>query len=233
MKTYHHLLPLATLLLVSLLAQASPTLEDDAWLNDDSEARAAAVNEGELVFLAQPPDGPVHHHHNRVVLHPSSLDDGWVTLQQCHQDLDPVPRAQVVYNEHRTRRLAVVSYQGIEAAWVEDDTVQLKNIGKAARLCIRAETRTLEANEDGSFSLHNGPFMRRFLDGYYPMRVSMDIEMPEDYLRFVGTSPTDQNGFRVWENAQGVHFDAWFEGRLHTEVRFEADFCKSTDPARC
>ena len=66
--------------------------------------------------------------------------------------------------------------------------------------------------------------MRRFLDGYYPMRVSMDIEVPREYLRFVDTRPHRQDGFKVHETAGGVHVDTWFEGKLYTEVRFEADF---------
>ena len=93
--------------------------------------------------------------------------------------------------------------------------------------------RALEFNEDGSFSLRNGPFMRRFLDGYYPMHVSMDIEVPRDYLRFLDIRPRRQNGFKVDETAEGLYVDTWFEGKLYTEVRFEADFCDPSEATPC
>ncbi|HDP90031.1 MAG TPA: alpha/beta hydrolase [Thioalkalivibrio sp.] len=206
---------------------------DDDWLNDDSEFRALAVNDGELKFIDEPKGKPVHHHHNRIELFDTSLDDGWVGLVQCHENLDAVRRAQVVYNEHRSRGLEVTSFENIGRAWVEGATVQLEDVGQRARLCVRAETLALEANEDGSYSLRNGPFMRRFLDGYYPMRVSMDIRVPEQYLRFAGTQPPRQDGFDVWSTPEGVQINAWFEGRLHTEVRFQPDFCDNPGPTTC
>ena len=218
-------------LLLPLIAVASSP--DEAWLEDDSEFRALAVNEGQLTFLSDPPDRPVHHHHNQIEMHPSSLDDGWVTLTQCHENLDTVSRAQVVYNEHRSRALEVLSSENIGRAWVEGPSVQLQDVGESATLCIRVETRNLEANEDGSYTLRNGPFMRRFLDGYYPMRVSMDIRVPESYLRFDTTHPPRQDGFDVQLTPQGVHIDAWFEGKLRTEVRFLPDFCDNPGPATC
>ena len=92
------------------------------------------VNEGELTFLTQPTKTPVHHHQNHITILPDSLVSGWVILQQCHMDLDSVPRAQVVYNAERTRQLAVVSASGIDEAWVEGNTVQLQGINQAAKL---------------------------------------------------------------------------------------------------
>ncbi|MEJ5210587.1 MAG: hypothetical protein WHV61_04035 [Burkholderiales bacterium] len=49
-------------------------LED--WFNDDTSARIAAVNEGELVFLASPPAKPVHHHHNILTVDDRTVDSG-------------------------------------------------------------------------------------------------------------------------------------------------------------
>ncbi|WP_455233929.1 alpha/beta hydrolase [Thiogranum longum] len=224
-------------LLLSAAALATDSREenwfDDERFEDDLQARVAAVNGGDLVFLAEPPIEPVHHHHSRIILGPDSLDDGWVTMIQCHSHLDAVPRTQVLYHQTRTRDLAILSSSDIGQAWVEGHTVQLSNIGKDASLCIQVRARTLEFNEDGSFSLRGGPFMRRFLDGYYPMHVSMDIELPPQYLRLVATKPDKQSGFNVEETEKGVHLDTWFEGKLYTEVRFEADFCGDSGPASC
>lgn len=230
---------LPKLRLIILLAALWPGLTlstgnpDDDWFEDDLEARVARVNEGDLAFLTEAPAEPVHHHHNRIVLQPSSLDDGWVTMVQCHSHLDAVPRAQILYHQHRVRQLSIISSREIENAWVEGHTVQLTDVAPGASLCIRADTRALEANEDGTYTLRSGPFMRRFLDGYYPMRVSMDIEVPREYLRFLDTQPQHQAGFEVRETPSGVQLDALFEGRLHTEVRFETNFCGDTAGASC
>jgi hypothetical protein len=222
-------------LLTLLIAPAALAGEvpDDQWFDNDLESRIARVNGGDLVFLTEPPREPVHHHHSRIVLDPDSLDNGWVTMVQCHTHLDAVPRTQVVYHQTRARDLSILSFENIGQAWVEGHTVQLANVDHGASICIQARTRTLEFNEDGSFSLRGGPFMRRFLDGYYPMRVSMNIEIPRGYLRFVDSRPQRQAGFDVHETGEGVHVDAWFEGKLYTEVRFEADFCDQPDASSC
>ena len=229
---YQRLLRVLLILSIPAVAAAKDG-PDDEWFADDLEVRIAKVNGGDLVFLAEPPLEPVHHHHNRVILAPDSLDNGWVTLIQCHRNLDAVPRTQVLYHQTRTRELSILSYQNIEQAWVEGHTVQLADVEHGASICIQARTRMLEFNEDGSFSLRGGPFMRRFLDGYYPMHVSMNIEVPREYLRFVDTRPESQQGFEVQRTAEGVHIDTWFEGKLYTEVRFEADFCDQRDTASC
>jgi hypothetical protein len=229
---YQRLVRVLLILSIPAVAAAKDASDDD-WFDDDLEVRIAKVNGGDLVFLAEPPLEPVHHHHNRVILDPDSLDNGWVTLIQCHRNLDAVPRTQVLYHQTRTRELSILSYQNIEQAWVEGHTVQLADVEHGASICIQARTRMLEFNEDGSFSLRGGPFMRRFLDGYYPMHVSMNIEVPREYLRFVDTRPESQQGFEVQRTAEGVHIDTWFEGKLYTEVRFEADFCDQRDTSSC
>ncbi|MDE2088983.1 MAG: alpha/beta hydrolase, partial [Gammaproteobacteria bacterium] len=73
---------------------------------------------------------------------------------------------------------------------------------------------------DGSYSLRSGPFMRNFLDGYYPMRVTMRVNT-RGLLHYAGITPRPQDGFRVWQTAGEVHCDAWFEGKLLTEIRFQ------------
>jgi hypothetical protein len=226
------LTPALLMATLPLIAFADDEFDED-WLGDDFERRIAKVNQGELVFLSEPPPEPVHHHQNRLILDSESLDHGWVTLIQCHRHLDAVPRTQVLYHQTRTRKLSILSYDNIQSAWIEGHTVQLSGVEHGASICIQARTRTLEFNEDGSFTLRGGPYMRRFLDGYYPMRVSMNIQVPRDYLRFVGTRPQSQDGFRVEETADGINIDAWFEGKLYTEVHFEADFCHEPASSSC
>jgi len=192
----------------------------EEWFFDEADMQASQVNEGELVFLAAPPDKVVHHHYNRLTIDKQSLRDGWVKLEQCHENLDAVSRVEVVFNKDRIRALALKDFSNIGKAWIEKSSVQLQDVSQDARLCITAESRALKINTDGSFSLKNGPFMRRFLDGYYPMRVSMDVNLQASGLYFAGITPQDQQGFKVWTRDRSVHFDAWFEGRLNTEIRF-------------
>lgn len=207
--------------------------EEDEWFDEDLEAGVANVNAGNLVFLNEPPPDPVHHHYNRIVLDAGSLDNGWVKVVQCHSQLDVVSRTQILFHNTRARELSILSYENIHAAWVEGHTVQMENVKHDASICLQVEMRTLESNEDGSFSLHSGPFMRRFLDGYYPMRVSIDIEAPRDYLRFLDIRPQHQAGFSVQETAKGLYVDTWFEGKLYMEVRFEAGPCDSPGSSPC
>ena len=62
--------------------------------------------------------------------------------------------------------------------------------------------------------------MRRFLDGYYPMRVSLKIQYPTQRLQLVKYSPLPQAGLTLLVSEGDIRFDAWFEGRLHTQLEF-------------
>ncbi|VAW82851.1 hypothetical protein MNBD_GAMMA12-1879 [hydrothermal vent metagenome] len=221
---YTHLFWLVTL---SLLTATPPIYakmseaEIEAWLNNDTDKLPGSrINEGKLHFLAKPPKKQVHHHHNTLIVHKKSLTNGWVKMQQCHQHLDKFPRAQIVYKKYKIKNLKLISSRNIEKTWIENHTIQLRNVKKGARICIEADTRALLKNKDGSFTLINGPFMRRYLDGFFPMRVSMDLRFPKN-LKFVSILPPQQPGLRINFNATGVHFDAWFEGKLYTHIRLE------------
>lgn len=199
---------------------ANPSPGDGPDFPAFDAASAANVNEGELRFLETPPGKAVHHHHNTVIITDRSLDDGWTGLRQCHENLDQVSALEIVFNPDRIRNLQVESFHGVQRAWVEGASVQLRHVGPGARVCLRAEGRALRDNGDGTFSLASGPFMRKFLDGYYPMRVSMTVRVLTSQIRFLQIDPPSQKGFRVMERPGEVSFDTWFEGRLTTEIRF-------------
>jgi hypothetical protein len=190
------------------------------WPDDPGDFDFNAVNEGELVFLERPPEKPVHTHRNRITLTARSLVDGWAALYQCHSRLDPVPATQIVFRPGRVRRLQVEEYTAIGAVRVEGDTVQLEDIRPGARLCLSAESRVVRPDGGGGFAVHNGPFMRGFLDGYYPMHVVLEIGLPPGDWKLVRSEPAAQRGFDVRTTADGVSADAWFSGRLRTEFHF-------------
>lgn len=179
------------------------------------------VNEGTLNFLAEPPATPHHHHQNRIRLIGESLATGWVRLEQCHDNLDKVARAQITFREGFVRDLKVESSTRIESAWIEGPSVQLRNVAAGARLCLSAETRALRNAGGGFYMLHNGPYMRKFLDGYYPMRVSIDVAYPEALLALVDITPAAQPGLKVIEAPGAITVDAVFEGELRTLIQFQ------------
>lgn len=204
---------------LSLSQQLTPQ-EMEEWLFDDSDSLIQEVNEGELVFLQQQPKKRIHHHHNRMRISDGSVEDGWVGLEQCHRNLDPVSLAQIVFRQDRVRGLEVTRFRNIDKAWVEGPSIQLEGVSLNALLCIKAETRSFVYNGDGTFSLHSGPFMRKFLDGYYPMKVTLDVTVDSQRLRFYRMTPEKQAGFSISHSDKAVHFEALFEGRLRTEILF-------------
>lgn len=214
---------------VPAAAMAGPDYTEEElerWFNSDDfepPRPVSEVNEGQLVFLRLPSREALHHHHNNMTILPRSLKDGWVKMEQCHTNLDRVPAAQIVFAKDRVRDLRVVSFRHMARAWVEGPTVQMADIGKHAKLCVRAWARALYSNTDGSYSLRNGPFMRRFLDGYYPMWVSMVIDFAGTGLKPTGVSPAAQEGFAVWRKNNRIGFDAVFEGKLRTEFGFKVE----------
>jgi hypothetical protein len=216
---------LLKIIVICILVQAEACAveaEDDEldWFDENTEASYSNINEGQLQFLEKPSKTPVHHHHNTLIVLQESIETGWVKLVQCHENLDEFPSAQIVYNKNKVRDIKLTTHQNIGKAWVQDSSIQLKDIKNNARLCIEAESRALWPQADGTFLMQNGPFMRRFLDGYFPMRVSMDIKLPAS-LTFISIEPVEQNGFRVVKGKQGIHFDAWFEGKLTTKIRLK------------
>ena len=200
--------------------------ELERWFNSDSfepPVSTSHVNDGDLVFLTSPGQKALHHHHNSLTILPGSLEDGWVLMEQCHTNLDKVSALQIVFSKDRIRELEVVDYQNIGRVWVEGSTVQLADISDRARVCLKAWSHALTVNNDGSYSLRNGPYMRRFLDGYYPIRVSMDIRYAGTGLRPTRVSPVEQQGFAIYRKTDSIGFDAVFEGMLRTEFNFAAE----------
>ena len=204
------------------MAQADQDWPAWADAEESERQRIAAVSEGELMFLHEPPSEPVHHHSSRIVISHQSLADGWVLMEQCHEHLDCVAEAQIVFNPGRTRALEVRSYHNMDTAFVESNTVQLRGIREASKVCARLETRALHSLGMQIFELRNGPFMRRFLDGYYPLQLTIQIEYPP-HLELVDYAPENQPGYVVGSIPGLLNVEALFEGELRTRFRFGAN----------
>jgi len=205
-------LALAALVTGTALAQSPDDLSLESAHN---------VNEGKLHFLEQPPAKAVHHHQNWFHIDEESLATGWVRLVQCHDNLDAVPRAQITFREGFVRDLKLLSFSEIESAWIEGASVQLVNVRRGARLCLAADTSALRNTGNGYYSLYSGPYMRKFLDGYYPMRLTLEIEYPATLLKLLDVSPAPQPGLRLEDTLGHIRLDAVFEGVLQTLTQFE------------
>lgn len=213
---------LAILAFLVMPPSVADEFDDELARQEALERKAATVNDGYLEFLPQAPPGPpVHHQHNRILFDRDSLTSGWVGMQQCHENLDAVPSVEIVFHPDRIRDLRVDSHANIGSIVVDGHRVQLEDVGTGASLCVSARSQALHRDENGQYILRNGPFMRRFLDGYYPLHVTMEVLWPDHALRFVHATPVPQPGFSIITGTTTLHLDALFEGRLTTELRFE------------
>ena len=211
------LLPAA--LTISLLAASE---NPEVWLESDDDTSIRLVNEGDLEFLRETPDRRVLQTRNRLTITPGSLHTGWVELYQCQSNLDPVSVVEVVYRYHGLRKLRVVSTRGIQRARVENNSVQMEQVGEGAEICIEAEVQVLNKTVTGQYRLTSGPFHRRFLDGYYPLRLDYRIHWPADMLQLESVLPEIQEGFSVREQAGELIIDTLFEGMITIKVHFLA-----------
>lgn len=188
---------------------------------DDSDFDIFNIGDSELRFLSAVPAKPPHLHHSRVIVSADSLRTGWVHTKQCHYHLDQVSALQVVFRPGRVRNLRILQADNVGKAWVQGASVQLEKVGADAVLCIASEHLTLSRSPDGSFEWRGGPYMRRYLDGYFPMQVKLVIDYPDSLLRMQSIEPVALK-FHMLNNPGQIRLDALFEGRLDVEVRFAA-----------
>lgn len=195
------------------------------WLNSDAEHPAMVVNEGELEFISTKPVKAEHQQSMQIRLTHETIDTGWARVDQCHRDLDAVPSLEVVFHKQRVRNLSVTRFSNIERAMVHGNRVLVNNIMRGSEICISAESRLLRSlvDDDGyqRFEMKNGPFMRRFLDGYYPLTLSLEVEYPPELLQVASVDPVDQNGWHISYDAGRITMGGRFEGRLVTRVYFK------------
>ncbi len=211
----------ALLCLLTSLAAA----EEEEWPDfpeADLQAHIAEVSDGTLSFLAEPPESPVHHHLNRIRILPESLHSGWVLLEQCHRHLDRVPLLEIVYHPQRIRNIRILSTRNIDQSRVIDNGVELRGIHSDASLCLSAESRALQQLAADRYRLRNGPYMRRFLDGYYPLHLSVQIDYPAHLLALQSASPNTPPAPAYALEPGSIRWDAWFRGRLYTEFTFSS-----------
>lgn len=222
---------LLLLLMVNTLipnaVMAEPSKEElEKWFNDDSQLHPQdsvqqESNTGQRGFLSQPPEKPAPHSTHQLTITPSSINTGWINIEQCHKNIDEFRAVEVVYRYEQMRNLKIQTTQRIGKAWVDGQSIQLTDVQKGAELCAQLEARVFMQTEKGKYLLVNGPFQRRFLDSYFPMHVSLSVTYPHKQLRFTKVHPARQKGFNVTSSKNNIDIDTWFEGKLVIGVEFE------------
>jgi len=195
----------------------------ESWFESDGQVHPYIdnVSEGELRFLPKPPDKRVPTMVNEITILIASVKTGWVNIHQCYEDLDPITAVEVVYRYRDMRNLKINSTRNIKKAWVEGQSVQLEEVSHEASLCVSLQARNFYKDGEKRFVLRNGPYERKFLDGYYPLHVQLSVQYPVDKLHFMGSKPEPALGFTVRQTDTSVFVDTWFEGKLMTELLFE------------
>lgn len=223
MSMLTNLLSIVALLMFSQCALAF-TEEQLKWLESEEEHPTAQVNEGALTFLPTTQETE-HLHDNQLWIDQGTIASGWARLRQCHTSLDAVPRLDIVYHPDRIRDLKVISSNSIASAVATGHTIELQDIEPGAEICISATSRVfhpVESTQDGMrYELVNGPFMRQFLDGFYPLQVRIQVNYPQDLLKLVSVSPESQSGWNLRYDAGRIEMQGRFEGKLTTRLIFE------------
>lgn len=188
--------------------------------DDDLEERIAAVNEGTLEFLPATDAEKVFESHNVITIDADSLNSGWVKLLQCYRNLDPVGKIEIVYQYRQNECLRIESHENIGLAEVRGNSLVLEDVGHNARLCLSANIRNFYPTSATEFVLRNGPYHRKFFDGYFPFHLKLEIRYPQQLISFSGISPEQQDGFHVQQQDGQLLIDTLFEGVLSTEIQF-------------
>ena len=193
--------------------------EEKAWLLDDSNLEAFNVASEQLQWTDKA-SKQNYWLENRLMIDAKSLNEGWIRFAQCHHQLDPVAKIEVAYHPENTRQLRVQSHQGIRKTEIENHHVVLNKVSKGAQVCIEGESRTVKTTPQG-FNIQRGPYMRKFLDGYYPMIVEETIEMSGFKAKLIEALPQNPKEQTYWFK-NGVHYFAYhFEGQLKPLYRFQ------------
>ena len=194
------------------------TPEEKAWFLDDSNLDAMAVASENLIW-SDKANKESYWLKNSLKINAQSLRTGWLEFSQCHYQLDPVPKIEVTYNPKHTRNLKILSYQDIEQAEALNDAVVLMNVKRGAQVCIQGESQTLTLLDIG-FSLQRGPYMRKFLDGYYPMIVEESIELNLLNARLIKQGPLNPKKPKKESESNLHYFNYAFEGQLKPYYEF-------------
>lgn len=175
----------------------------------------------ELRILTTAPKHAPFYHGKTLTLTQDSFETGWVANHQCHRNFSKIPRLEISFREGNVRNLQIVHAANVGAHEVVGSGVTLEDVRPETEICLAGEARVLDRDESGRFRLRTGPFFYKFLDGYFPVEVELNIRYPADVLSFSGSNPPPAPGVTLSDGAGATRFQSVFEGRLWVELFYE------------
>lgn len=203
-----------------LLWMTTPELKGDEL--DDFEAISGIADaEYRNITDVGVLDHPPFVHDKTLVIKSGNLDDPWIRNRQCHADFPLFPDLQIAFKEGAVRSIRITRQENVEAAWIEGPTVQMKQTRPDTRLCFESENRIFQYDpESDTYLLRVGPYFLRLFDGYFPVRVKLNISYPDDLLELVSMSPDPVEGAEAYLGKGNIYHENVFEGRLVLEFKF-------------
>lgn len=200
------------------------TEQEKAWLEGDAPMPNSTeqVNDGELTWLPFPLKTSGYHLHNQMTISPDSLETGWMGFVQCHYNIDPIAKVEVLYRQSSVQNLKVISFKNIYSAETKSHSVVISQVAQGAEICISGESKTLRESADG-WEVHRGPYMRKFFDGFYPMRVSEELDWSTTDLVFEASAPSFTTGYQQQLDHKHLKTSYYFEGVLMSQYLFKAN----------
>lgn len=211
--------------LISTNAVADLTPEQlETWFNNDKldMPEEAAVQDEVLRFILKTKKKNIPLTEKTYRINADSLKTGWVIIEQCYHNLDPVSQLEVLYEYQEMRKLEVTHQHLVEKLWIEGQSVQMENLSKGAAVCTKAEVKILRHADTQKYLLLAGPFKRKFLDGYYPMQVKLNIHYPAKQLAFDEMFPAPAPGFNVSKTNDSISISSIFTGKLYLALSFKS-----------
>ncbi|MBN2646956.1 MAG: hypothetical protein JXR44_04130 [Thiotrichales bacterium] len=222
-------LPPAYALELQTIPEEDLTPEEKAWLEDDSFFASLEVSQGQLKWVDPQKTVGVYALSNRLILESDALKTGKVYFEQCHQNLDAIRAIDIVYNPETTSDLKVVSAKGVGRYQLQTAKVELYQVEQGAEVCIHGRNQTLTYDTvSQTWQIPRGPFMRKFLDGYYPMHLQETIEWEATALKWASLQINENPAAGTYSPKQNLDsskstlkVDYWFEGKLRPVYKFK------------
>jgi len=205
------------------------TAAERAWLeSDSSNENTRMINEGKITAVDPSLTRSQYALFNKIHFLPDSLQSSQVDFTQCHKNLDAMNAIDIVYNAQTISNLQVQSSTHIGSYTTERDKIELKNIAQGAEICISGTTNLLSYDsQTQQWLLVRGPYMRKFLDGYYPMHLQEQIDLSATNLSLVDIRIEGNSTYQPTRQETGhsskahlITLNYFFEGRLKPTYHF-------------
>ena len=208
--------PGSALILAACLAAVAPVTAAD----DDVE-RLSDIADEDFLAIDRPLDRPPFVHNKALTVSKDSLASGWVRNHQCHRHFSVTPSLEIVFPNGKIRNISIIDSSNVGDVEVRGHTIQLNDVNDQSALCFDSEIQILQRESDGSYLMTAGPFYYRFLDGYFPIDVALEVRYPPSLLDVIRVVPGDRHGVEVTLNDGEVRLLSRFEGTLWVHVLFK------------